>query len=211
LRCFPHVTNIAVKTGLKYITKELAEEDVEYLEALQSDVVAAARKLVNTCRSSGQRREDLADTIKTGNLAGIFGSDGMRVVALLRDVDTRWSSIFLMIDRVLEMYPAIKVMLEKPKYADLQSVLLDDVQLRVLYDIRQFLYVFHTIQEVVSADKTPTLSVVLPLYEKLITMLRDLKRVTPNLGHVISASEEKLEEYLAKSRKTRVYILAMRK
>ncbi|KAF5378856.1 hypothetical protein D9615_006941 [Tricholomella constricta] len=228
IRCFPHVTNIAVKTGVKRIT-ELAEEDVEvlleeieevteheptcddleYLDALQSDVVAAARKLVSACRSSGQRREDLKDTIETGNLTGIFSAKGIRVVALLRDVDTRWSSMFLMIDRVLELYPAIKIMLEKPKYTELQNLLLDDMQLRVLNDIRSFLYVFHTVQEVVSADKTPTLSVVLPLYERLISMLRDLKRSIPNLAHVISASQDKLEEYLSKSRKTRIYSLAM--
>ncbi|KAF5387624.1 hypothetical protein D9615_000715 [Tricholomella constricta] len=228
IRCFPHVTNIAVKTGVTYITK-LAEQDTEvlaeeieeyferepttddfdYLDALKSDVVATARKLVSACRSSGQRREELKDSIVSGNLGGIFGDNGLRVVALLRDVDTRWSSIFLMIDRVLELYPAIKIMLEKPQYTDIQDLLLNDTQLRVLSDIRQFLYVFHTVQEIVSADKTPTLSKVLPLYEKLIMVLQDLKRVIPNLTHVISASEGKLVEYLEMARKTRIYSLAM--
>jgi len=67
--CFPHVTNIATKTGLKHLTKiplddpevdpeliqesfpSLASADMsyEYCEALESDVVASARKLVNAC------------------------------------------------------------------------------------------------------------------------------------------------------------------
>ncbi|KAG6839953.1 hypothetical protein C0991_010077 [Blastosporella zonata] len=98
IKCFPHVVNIAVKTGLKYIT-ELAEEDVE----------------------------------------------------------------------------AIKEMLQQEKYRDLSSHLLDDIQLQVLFDVCQFLNVFHIVQEIVSADKTPTLSVVIPIYEQLITMLQDLK------------------------------------
>ncbi|KAF5375571.1 hypothetical protein D9615_009215 [Tricholomella constricta] len=211
IQCFPHVTNIAVKTGVKRIT-ELAEEDVEVLleeieEVTEHEPTCDDLEYLDALQSD--RREDLKDTIETGNLTGIFSAKGIRVVALLRDVDTRWSSMFLMIDRVLELYPAIKIMLEKPKYTELQNLLLDDMQLRVLNDIRSFLYVFHTVQEVVSADKTPTLSVVLPLYEQLISMLRDLKRSIPNLAHVISASQDKLEEYLSKSRKTRIYSLAM--
>lgn len=66
-------------------------------------------------------------------------------------------------------------------------------------------------QEIVSAEKTPTLSLVLPLYEKLIALLNKLKMQLPKLEHAISASLLKLEEYLAKSRQTKVYALAMGK
>jgi hypothetical protein len=79
----------------------------------------------------------------------------------------------------------------------------------VLCDIREFLYVFHVVQELVSAEKTPTLSIVLPMYEKLIIMLSDLKKKTPELSHAISASISKLEEYLAKSRTSKIYSLAI--
>jgi hypothetical protein len=78
----------------------------EYLAVLKDDVVASARSLVTACRASGQRREDFRNTILQGNEDGGWGDppQPLRDVVLLRDVDTRWSSIFRMIDRVLELY-----------------------------------------------------------------------------------------------------------
>jgi len=121
VRCFPHIINIAVKTGLKYATTipiddaEVMPEDIseifegtschddwQYREALQGDVIGALRKLVNAVRASGQRRDDLEDAIKSGNTAGSFT---LNVLVLLRDVDTRWSSIFNMVDRGFYLYP----------------------------------------------------------------------------------------------------------
>lgn len=121
IRCFPHVVNIAVKPALKELSKsapdvteedevppvwESNENDYEYQDALDSDVVAKCRALVSACRASGQRREDLQATITEGNRSKSFpGGNELRNVELLRDVDIRWSSTFLMIDRVLELYP----------------------------------------------------------------------------------------------------------
>lgn len=79
--------------------------DTAYCQALKENVVAMARDLVSACRASGQRRDGFADTIENGNEQGLWGSDPLRVVALLQDVETRWSSTFLMMDRVLELYP----------------------------------------------------------------------------------------------------------
>ena len=120
LRCFPHVVNIAVKAALKELSKsapEVTEDDIPfiwdhnendsaYAIALDSDVVGKARSLVSACRASGQRREDLQTTITEGNSSRSF-PDGkeLRNVQLLRDMDVRWSSTYLMIDRVLELYP----------------------------------------------------------------------------------------------------------
>lgn len=72
---------------------------------LSTDVVSRARKLVNACRASGQRREDFANTILEGNSSGAFGEDTLPARVLLRDMDVRWSCTYLMIDRVLELYP----------------------------------------------------------------------------------------------------------
>jgi len=119
--CFPHVTNIATKTGLKYLTQVPAHDtevdsvlieeefplsppwnmDAAYRDALEGDVVAAARKLVNVCRASGQRRKALQEIIREGNAANLFTLEELE---LLRDVDTRWSSTFYMIDRLILMY-----------------------------------------------------------------------------------------------------------
>jgi hypothetical protein len=84
--------------------------NVEYRDALERDVVGAARKLVNACRASGQRREVLENTIREGNKQGWFkdksgSSYTLEELVLLRDVDTRWSSILYMIDRLIVNYP----------------------------------------------------------------------------------------------------------
>ncbi|KAJ7794074.1 hypothetical protein B0H14DRAFT_2220719, partial [Mycena olivaceomarginata] len=124
-------------------------------------------------------------------------------------VETRWSATFLMVDRVLEQYLAINEFLNAPEQEDIAHHSFDAMTLRVLQDIRRFLEIFHLVQEIVSAEKTPTLSVVLPLYEKLIVILNDLAKELGEISHAIKASVEKLEEYLAVSRRTKIYSLAM--
>ena len=141
--CFPHVINIAVKSGLSLLTKmpkkkktkdsertgwESEDKDDDegstadgcgrefssdwlYNAALEADPIAHCRKLVSNCCASGQRREDLQATITDANKARLFGKDDKGIsiqlpsLQLLRDVDTRWSSIYLMLERVLDLYP----------------------------------------------------------------------------------------------------------
>ena len=89
-------------------------------------------------------------------------------------------------------------MLSKSKYEDLQDYLLTETQFKVSVDVREFLHVFHVTQEVVLADKTPTLSVVIPTYKKPLFLLGKLTKDLPNLKHAINASAAKLKKYLGK-------------
>ena len=82
----------------------------EYRKALAADIIGIVRKLVSACWASGQRREDFVLTILEGNEAGSWtDSNGnplpLPVLQLLRDCETRWSSTFLMLDRVLTLLP----------------------------------------------------------------------------------------------------------
>lgn len=132
--CFPHVVNIAVKTGLLHLTQimvfndpevdyaaspvdtaavlQALHDDNEYNKVLKGDVVASARHIVTACRGSGQRREKFREVIKEGNADGwgrnLDPPHELSVRELLRDVDTRWSTIYRMIDRVLELYEVRK-------------------------------------------------------------------------------------------------------
>jgi len=49
------------------------------------------------------------------------------------------------------------------------------------------------------------------MYGKLVVMLNDLKRKLPELSHAISTSVIKLDEYLTKSCRTKLYALAIGK
>ncbi|KAJ7440177.1 hypothetical protein FB451DRAFT_1344143 [Mycena latifolia] len=188
-------------------------ENVQYWLALQRDPVAEARSLVTACRASGQRREAFEKTIEEGNEAGGWGDPlellRYSVVGLLKDVETRWSATFLMIDRLLEQYLAVDRFLDDPKQDEISWHRLSPITLKVLQDIRRFLQVPHIVQEIVSSEKTPTLSIVLPMYEKLIVMLKDLAKDLDELSLGINTTIRKLEEYLNMSQRTRMYALAM--
>ncbi len=122
-RCFPHIVNIAVQAVLDefkqypYAPTVMAPEDSTeaelkirsaYTAILEKDPVGRVRDLVGSCRSSGHRRHALEQFINEGNKSGywreVAGSD-LRNVRLIRDCETRWSSTYLMIQRVLELYP----------------------------------------------------------------------------------------------------------
>ena len=151
-RCFPHVINIAVKAGLKMLTKlpsndqrkdrdrsddsdydsdedldgddwdehnitanSALQDNTAYFSALQKDPVVRCRTLVRVCRASWQRRKDLRQAIALTIAAKQSGSSSQaeplappasdpKPKELLRDVDTRWSALFMMIDRALELY-----------------------------------------------------------------------------------------------------------
>ena len=61
--------------------------------------------------TSGQRHKNLQATITDAKRAGLFGRDDegadieLQSLQLLCDIDTQWSSIFLMVERVLDLYP----------------------------------------------------------------------------------------------------------
>ena len=88
-------------------------EDVtieEYRAALAADIIGTARKLVTACRVSGQRREDFELTIREGNEAQSWTDSkgnplSLPVLQLLRDCETRWSSTFFLLDRMLTLLP----------------------------------------------------------------------------------------------------------
>jgi hypothetical protein len=116
--CFPHVINIATQTVLKELKENPRLPVVTsssslpfaqlaaYADAVESDPISGGRQIVAACRASGQRRSDLQQVIIQGNEAKTWSQNGtIRPVQLLRDCETRWSSTFMMNDRVVELYP----------------------------------------------------------------------------------------------------------
>ncbi|KAJ3851832.1 hypothetical protein EV368DRAFT_42294, partial [Lentinula lateritia] len=129
------------------------------------------------------------------------------IVILLWDVDPHWSSTFFM-TTFLSFIQILFDYISNPS-SRLSSMLFFAVDIQVLNDIREYLYLFHAIQELASAEKTPTLPIVLPLYKGLIEMLGLMKSTLPNLAHIIEVSLRKLHEYVDKARGTQIYALAM--
>jgi hypothetical protein len=77
---------------------------------LKRDPIKRARRIVRIMHSSDQRKQAFKKVINTGNHSGWFRSHDNEVIELpdlelLRDVKTRWDSVYCMIERLLVLRP----------------------------------------------------------------------------------------------------------
>lgn len=93
--------------------------------------------------------------------------------------------------------------------AALKPLLFTDTQYQVLHDIQSILAVAHSAQELLSAEKTPTLSMALPVFEMLLNSWLHLQTQIPELAHHIGVGISMIQKYVSKGRKSRIYALAM--
>jgi hypothetical protein len=229
VRCISHIVNLAVQdalTALPHPDKlnirdvsnpavkaalRQAKRNPDYAIALKTDLVARVAELVKQLRASGQRREAFEQSIQDINNDRRMGLI-LHPVQLLRQVVTRWSSTFLMMDRFLYLTPAINLLLDRPNPVALDR---DDgltyKETGILDEVREVFSFFHSAQETLACEKTPTLPFVLPIYEDLLDAMKDLCQTYPNLVHAIYASIQKLEKYLLDSRGKHLHTLAMGK
>jgi hypothetical protein len=86
----------------------------KWFAGIKRDPLGRARRMVRFLRASDQRKQGLRDMIKTGNLNGYFfhkNDEGKNIAVeveeleLLRDVKTRWDSVYLMVKRLRELRP----------------------------------------------------------------------------------------------------------
>ena len=102
-------------------------------------------------------------------------------------------------------------MLNWPKYASLIQNIFTADEWQVLHDVLMVLDKAHCAQELLSAEKTPTLSVAMPAFELLLSAWKKLQIELPELAHFIGVSIAKIQEYVEKGRSSRIYALAMGK
>ncbi|CAE6365245.1 unnamed protein product [Rhizoctonia solani] len=229
VRCFPHVINLVVQAIINALPAaardfqatvercgdklgDMDSELIEYLMALESNPVQVCRDSVRAMRSSDSRREGLHDTIEDGNTCELFKTSYGEVVSvalleLLCDCKTRWSSTYDMITRYLELYPAVA--LYACRNPRMSIPIVTHKQFEVLQDIRSVLSILHEAQELLSAEKTPTLALALPVYETLLEALDDCVDKFPELRYAIERGIDKLSDYVSKARNLPVYTLAM--
>jgi hypothetical protein len=119
IMCFAHVINICCQHTIKEFTNiDLSESSSDFIaeellclprlqtieNAVKRDPVALGRNIVRLLRSSGQRRETFDQLIRDGNKSGWFETK-VPELQLLRDVKTRWDSVYLMLRRLRELRP----------------------------------------------------------------------------------------------------------
>ncbi|KAJ2921202.1 hypothetical protein H1R20_g15892, partial [Candolleomyces eurysporus] len=168
IRCFPHITNLACKAVLVAITNiGLAavndnNEDPEsepVSDAPDRDIIAHARTLIWVIRASSLRHDRFASIQQSLHPT-------RQPLELIRDVDTRWSSTLLMIERFVELKESINMMILGNR--DLQKYRLADSEWDILDKYILILRVPHAFQQMLSHEKVPTLHQALPHFNRMI-------------------------------------------
>ncbi|KIJ97832.1 hypothetical protein K443DRAFT_104953, partial [Laccaria amethystina LaAM-08-1] len=208
--CFPHVVNLACQAVLGALTNldyarepRTNEEQTSFLEAVEKDPIATLRALIRTIRASSIRRQQFSQIVKT-----FMGKD----LQLLHDVDTRWSSALLMIERALVLEQCIESFLSVPEFQDLRDKYhLSDDEWNALSVTREILLVPFAFQQRLSAQKTPTLCDAIPSFEAMIRTWKamQVEYFAGPESDVIEKGLDKLTVYLERAELVPVYVISM--
>jgi hypothetical protein len=90
--------------------EKLSAEDQAWFSGMNRDPIKHTRAIVRILRSSDQRKQDFKEVIKNRNKSGWFrGINSFAIVVPnlepLRDVKTRWVSIYTMIEHLVVLRP----------------------------------------------------------------------------------------------------------
>jgi len=99
--------------------------------------------------------------------------------------------------------------LARPDQRDLRKHQLTDAEWTQLEDILSALKLPHQVQQVMSSETTPTLSMAIPAMESLVMKWDELALRKPHLRTMISAGQDKINQYLGRMRDSKVYTIAM--
>ena len=126
--CYEHIVNLSsgrvVEEATSIAAVDLDEDwsgppppnlpdQQSYDDAVARDPIALGRNVVRIIRASGTRRDTFNEVIENGNARGWFvvgqppnqNTITVKPKQLLRDVRTRWDSVYYMLNRLREMRP----------------------------------------------------------------------------------------------------------
>lgn len=119
--CYPHIINICASHIISSVTQASdgkggnngndtadSDDDSDSNDDL-ADPIKQARTIVRALRASDGRRKGFLQTIRSGNDMGWFKVNEkvlkLPELQLLRDVKTRWDSVYHMLRRLRELRP----------------------------------------------------------------------------------------------------------
>ncbi|XP_061162789.1 E3 SUMO-protein ligase ZBED1-like [Saccostrea echinata] len=178
VNCYAHTLNLACQKCLA----------VKRLE----NILAKIRKIVAFFHRSNIAAALLKNTAESLSLPQH---------KLIMDVRTRWNSAYDMISRFLEMQVAIFATLKskelgKERESELKSFHDDDFS--VAEEVIQLLKPFKDITTLLCSEKSPTLSIILPLHNKLLDKLCEQIDDTPTVRSMKNIMFKDLKERYAR-------------
>ena len=159
--CFAHCLNLAAQKALKIDTV--------------SRLLAKVRKIVGFFHRSTTAAAILKSKIR---LLGL--GDVNKELKLIQDVPTRWNSAADMLERYLYLQPAVYSTLvanELKREPDVST--LSEADTRLAVSIMECLLPLREITTAVCTEKTPTVSVIIPLMQKIKTVMTPAEADSP--------------------------------
>lgn len=115
IMCFAHVVDLSsgqvTRNADDMVDGDGDDSPESEDETAASGPITCGRNVVRVIRGSGVRRDAFGEVIKNGNERGWFKRGRppavvkIKSLQLLRDVRTRWDSVYLMLNRLREMRP----------------------------------------------------------------------------------------------------------
>ena len=170
IRCFAHTLQLAVRDGL---------ENVAPVQSL----IKNARNLAKTVKKS--TRLDKAIEKHQVQL-------GKETKGVLRDVQTRWNSSFIMLERLLEIQTDVVSVLHTAEFQRHKHLLLSDNQWELAEKIVPVLKQMTVATELLCSEKIPGITSYYPLAFRVIALMQ----VKPNDGGVVSELKTRISNGL---------------
>ncbi|KAE8295674.1 hypothetical protein D5F01_LYC06609 [Larimichthys crocea] len=145
IKCFAHTLNLATQAGLS--VPRIAR------------LLGRIRRIVNYFH-----RSPTASAVLAAKQKQLFGSD-ITKHKLIVDVTTRWNSSLDMLERYLELQPAVAAALLSPEVRRNAREIdtLDNLDIRDAEDIMKLLKPLKIVTTVLSDEQNPTVSLIVPL------------------------------------------------
>ena len=89
------------------------------------------------------------------------------------------------------------------------SQLSKPMEYEALHHIHQILKIPHICQELLAAERMPTLTLTLPTYKAPLLLWKELAKSIPEISHYIGLGIVKVMEYVSKGQQSHIYALAM--
>ncbi|KAI0263897.1 hypothetical protein BGY98DRAFT_905734, partial [Russula aff. rugulosa BPL654] len=93
----------------------------------------------------------------------------LKHLQLLRDVPTRWDSVYHMLHRLRIMRPAVDHFLALPNNKELAKYIISPHVWNTLRDVEAVLAIPHAVQQVMCGESTPILSGAIPVFEMFMS------------------------------------------
>ncbi|KAI9557257.1 hypothetical protein GHT06_017080 [Daphnia sinensis] len=177
-----------------------------------SELLQKLRDLVTSIRASSQRIKKFKTILKIYGLNNeeydeeeiVFAEGSIITNDLLPILDykMRWSSAFYFVKRAVKLRRTID---EIAKDADLRRNETENEDWDILSEVLEFLEEFATITKYIEGSGYPTLSLVVPMYNRLLTILEDVFQCRhrsiqhPLIVSAAVAGLEKLSSYYDKA------------